>query len=391
MTQKGPWAFKRIDVGAKVLVLGAGEFVPVVLLDSSRFTTDRIATIIKQAEPFQLSEKIADDRRQIDLFSIVTSPGELTIPFVIEKGSGSSDGDGYLTAVIDASVSNVSVSPDKAFEASLGNRFELELTISKNTERRFFVDFYASDDDADDPQCKAVLCGRVEVQVFPDVFTQYERNQLVDEMTFIGPFAIAHAPEEYSDNYCLYAADRGLSKLLDNTVDFYAVDRSHTRLSSRALTKGQASRRGAKLRRSGFVYSDFTFDRYRRNDEIMKKVKNVNDYGVYRYAVITLRPGSELMHYLQKSIERKHGFHVYYLSLTDGFHTLLLVIDNRDPRNETYAIYDQEGITSSSGRFDCIDDGFAKQTSWTLLNFYLNKGFPCAVTTQIWKIQRQLR
>jgi len=106
-----------------------------------------------------------------------------------------------------------------------------------------------------------------------------------------------------------------------------------------------------------------------------------------------LNPGSALLQYFTNNIDGKRGYHVFYFSVSDDFHTLLLVIDNSIIGAEKYAIYDQHGMTSSFGPLNQIEAGFARQTSWTFLNFYGNNGFVPnfygGVTTRIWKIKRK--
>ena len=99
-------------------------------------------------------------------------------------------------------------------------------------------------------------------------------------------------------------------------------------------------------------------------------------------------------------IANRKGFHVYYLSITGGFHTLLLVIDSRNEKNQTYAIYDQHGPSSSNGKLSEIGEGLRRQTSWTFANTCLNRYSSHVLhnnnkhqqwdglTTTLWKIQR---
>ncbi len=372
------------------------EFVPVVRFDRASFKAGKSALLLERKDAVELSDKIDAHKRKASLISIITSPGNLTVPFKVERGMESLDRDGYLTPKTSGLFTNVSITPSAPFEICLDKSFELKVNITGNDKRQFFVDFYANDnpDDFFQGDLKNIFCGRVEFKVYPDVFMEHECDRLIDEINFIQPFADAGSPSEYAGNYCMSAAERGLSKLLNNTSDFYSVDRSHKRLNNIGFGGKNANDRGAFFHTQGFVESSFVFKDYQIKHKLRLATKNDVDFSANLYDVVQLNTGSELQKYLQNSIQDKIGFHVYYLSITEAFHTLLLVVDNRNPGNEQYAIYDQHGKTSSFGNFSDIEAGFARQTSWTFLNSYRNSGYKpniyTGVTTRLWKIRRKL-
>jgi hypothetical protein len=228
------------------------------------------------------------------------------------------------------------------------------------------------------------------------VFAEFEANELIREIEYIAPFADPHAPTqlpEYVHDYCMAAAERGLSRLLFNTTYFYAVDRAHNKLNNISFAGKNANDRGRTFASLGFVSDTFVFEDYQVHKDIMQQVHDLAGYQAHGYDAVTLAPGSDLLQFLQKTIANKPGFHVYYLSISDAFHTMLLVIDNRDPANELYTMYDQHGISTSAGRFEEIESGFARQTSWTVMNSYMNKHYDITMytnpRTRLWKIQRQ--
>jgi len=116
-----------------------------------------------------------------------------------------------------------------------------------------------------------------------------------------------------------------------------------------------------------------------------------------KYSIISFKPGEKtnLQSQIENGIEGRMGFHVYYFTVTNGFHTLLLVINNYDKNNATYIIYDQHGPTSSQGGLSDLAEGIRKQTSWTFANTCLNRyeagksNSWDATNTYLWKIQRK--
>lgn len=372
------------------------EFVPVVQVDRKNFLSDNVAAILEKKAFLELSDKIEEGKRRVDLITIVAAPGKMTIPFTVEKGVRTLDDDGCIKPKLNATTKGVVVAPSGRSKASFGKPFEVTVDILGSEKRSFFVELYAEDDadDVNQGELKEVFCGKVGIEVYPDVFSEYECNQLIDEINFIQPFADAGAPSEYASNYCMSAAERGLSKLLGNTTDFYSVDRSHKRLNSISFKGLGANDRGTYFRSLGYVQTSFVFDEYQINHALRKNTKCDADFTANMYKVVTLTAGSELKRQLDESIDGKRGFHIFYVSISDGYHTLLLIIDNRNAGSEVYALYDQHGMTSSHGNFVDIETGFARQTSWTFLDYYTYRGYDPKiygrVTTRVWKIQRKL-
>jgi len=104
---------------------------------------------------------------------------------------------------------------------------------------------------------------------------------------------------------------------------------------------------------------------------------------------------TKILNNFLQDIKSRQGFHVYYFCITGRFHTLLLVINNSNPCNTSYAIYDQHGESTSKGKSDNIGEGFARQTSWTFANTCLNRYINNktskwdSTNTMVWKIQRK--
>ncbi len=238
-----------------------------------------------------------------------------------------------------------------------------------------------------------------------DSFSKKDTDRLVEEIEYIVPFVEAKTAPEYDENYCMQAAERGLSRLLNNTIDFYSVQRgSHTQISKIRFSGLTAIDRGNKIQKMGYVKTNRSFNGYIINHSDRKLINNSsnnveakNNYKTVMYSIVNAPNSVKKDFYNQFILELddNYTFHVYYLSITGGFHTLLLIIDFRDPCNAKYKIYDQHGITRSTGQLDDIADGFIKQTSWTFANTCLNRYYTKKTTywdsteTRLWKIQRK--
>jgi hypothetical protein len=372
------------------------EFIPVVKFNATAFTKPVPVQFIETKDAVVCSNRIEEDKRKQSLFTFILPSGKIKLPFTVESGAGTWDNDGYIEAKIEPTTANVQVSSPSKIICKYGKSFDIEINISGNQEREFNVKFYANDneDDYNKGECNNVFCGSIEFKVHNDVFSLVEANQLIEEIEFIKPFVEAGSPDEYSNNYCMAAAERGLSKLFNNTTDFYSVDRSHNRLNSISFQNKGAKDRGDKFKTLGFVKSTFTFEDYTIDHKLRISTKNESDVYKNMYNVVSLKNGSSLYKYLSDEIGKKIGFHVFYMSVSNDFHTLLLVIDNTDKTASKYAIYDQHGKTSSFGNFSEIEAGLARQTSWTFLNDYYNRGCEPSkygkTTTRLWKIQRKI-
>ena len=74
------------------------------------------------------------------------------------------------------------------------------------------------------------------------------------------------------------------------------------------------------------------------------------------------------------------------LSITDGYHTLILLIDNTDRDSPKYEIWDDHGKSSSHGKLKDIVSGINRQTSWTFASTCL--GRRSDGTTDQWDSQK---
>lgn len=371
------------------------EFVPVVQVDPANFKSDQLVTALKGPK-VELSPLIDESLRTVEMDILVAIPGKMLVTCKVAKGrKGTLDDDGIISPRIVGKVQGVTVQAMNAGRARYGEAFQFTLDIVGSAERSLQIDLIANDDaqDANSGEFKDVLCGRIEVRTWPDVFSEADANRLIEEMEYIAPFDSAGVPAEYAINYCMHAAERGISKLLENKIDFYSVDRGHKRENGISLENMRAGLRGDNFLRSGFVKTKIEADDFVVNKKILAATKNEMDYRANKYDVVKLPMASPLARELRKSFEDKPGYHVYYVSVSDDYHTLLLVVDTHNSSKRIYAFYDQGGLTSSRGPLVDIETGLERQTSWSFLHFYKKNGFNldlrCGTMARIWKIQRK--
>jgi hypothetical protein len=259
-----------------------------------------------------------------------------------------------------------------------------------------------------------------------DVFKKDGIDLLKDELLYIKlrrrlrKYGWLDSPErdEYGRNgghgYCMGTAERGLSQLLGDTTNFYACERvtdKHLNKISFTGKNATAKGRGKHFHQLGYTEEPFTFEQnivykinYSKANLILhaKNSKDADDqYGneevEYGMIELTASGKTSITEKFKKDIKvREWGYHVYYITVTDGFHTLLLIIDNiTDPCNPTYEIWDQDAKSKSYGFLTDIAEGLRRQTSWTFANSCLNRyrdkntGTVDTTTTFLWKIRRK--
>jgi len=241
-----------------------------------------------------------------------------------------------------------------------------------------------------------------------DIYSTIEIKRLIDENTYLTAFVDSPSRlPEYSGNYCMAAAERGISELLQDYKNFYGVERkTHKRKNSVFFTGKTAIDRGNVMDSLGNVKSKWEFDKYKIDHNALKKINSSkndkeadNNFADVNNDIITISDESKksLYNLFLNDISSVFGFHVYYFCIVGGFHTLILVIDStKGPCESTYKMYDQHGVKSKGqGKLSEIGEGFRAQTSFNFANSCLNR-FKAgktkhwdSTTTYLWKIQKK--
>lgn len=241
-----------------------------------------------------------------------------------------------------------------------------------------------------------------------DVFQKIKYDLLMAELNYIAPEVNNPLPHsEYAGNYCMGAAERGLSELLSDAINFYAVERvTNKRKNKVSFSAQSAIDRGKKFESLGYTESFHKFNEYKIVNRAKDLIYNAKDEAeaitqytseLYNIIQFTATGQNNLTKIFDDDIKDKElGYHIYYLTVTDGFHTLLLIIDKlSDPCNPKYEIWDQHGKTKSIGLLTDIAEGIRKQTSWTFANSCLNRykskktKYVDSTNTYLWKIKRK--
>ncbi|OGU60324.1 MAG: hypothetical protein A2X64_03785 [Ignavibacteria bacterium GWF2_33_9] len=241
-----------------------------------------------------------------------------------------------------------------------------------------------------------------------DVFSKIKFDLLMSELKYVAPEVNSVQPHaEYASNYCMAASERGLSELLNDTTNFYAVERvTHKRKNQVSFSGKTAIDRGKQFQRLGYTEIIHHFKGYKvvnSKKDMIYKAKDESDaktqYSNVKFDIIEFNAtGKNVLakHFENDVINKEIGYHVYYFTVTDGFHTLILIIDKfTDPCNPKYEIWDQHGLTSSYGLLSDIAEGIRRQTSWTFANSCLNRyltnktQYVDSTDTYLWKIKEK--
>ena len=390
------------EIATEILVRRT-SFTPIIKIDENA-STDNVFSSTKtcladEKQAINLGDSFDEDKRQYVIPIIVVNkdnPSKLTIS-VLEGYTENwfSDQNGIVEFI--CSNPKVAITP-QTYLTSYADIFSISINHSLSWGDVFTIDI-KSKDNPDDAffSNNEVISGKLNcVVIKKDVFTTKEIESLEKENNSISLQVNKKPVEfpEYSGNYCMASAERMLSKLLNDIYHFYSVDENHNRLNNIGFSGKGAKDRGEYFRISDFTSSDYLFNDYKIDHSILLATKSLSDYQSNKYLAIKLSSeNNKLFNYFSTGIKGSIGYHIYYMSVSDDFHTLILVINNSDPCDPMYKIYDQHGQTSSSGSLTSIQEGITKQTSWTFLNQYMNAGFNpnlySNTVTRLWKIKRK--
>lgn len=135
--------------------------------------------------------------------------------------------------------------------------------------------------------------------------------------------------------------------------------------------------RAAQIKGAGYIASEKIFPAETIGWKGLKQPSNYND--AHKNAV------SE---YLLKAINHRHGYHVFYFTILNGYHVLTLVVNSLNPCDKKYQIYDQLRNRSEKS-FSNIDNDFLELivNNWPYAAG-LNDG-TASTKFAIWKMQRK--
>ena len=193
-----------------------------------------------------------------------------------------------------------------------------------------------------------------------DLFKQADYDIISDEMNYIKPFADVHSPSEYIGNYCMSAAERGLSKLLKNDIDFYSVERiTHKRKNKVGFSNKTADDRAKIFQTKGFIQSLVSFPTKDFSIKLNKTfdIDSTDGSSKDRDTIIVFKNEDNVYQTFLKNIRNEMGYHIYYCSIAGANHTMILIIDYNNPCDAKYEMWDQHGRSSSHGKLPKIANG----------------------------------
>jgi len=386
------------------------DFLPIVKVNNSEDAKNAIISV-KENETYK-KDKIdlgadydKDKRDYLVADIIITQNSVARIPLMVKRGFdpwGLQDDDGVLT--FECSNSSVKLKfidredtdyKDNAKEYNLnkaanGDVFVMEITPSSlKRGTKFTITVYASDND-DWTRNKSIrrgICGKFNLKVVEqDVFMEDEYKKGLNEILLIAEkYNKRPISGEYSVNYCIQAADRFLGKVVDNNKNFYAYD-DKTNTLTNVPSLENAIKRAIKIKELGYgkVYKEFLGNIFSIKEESKK-----DEYGNNPTRTLILKPQSGVKQFVQDQIGKNIGYHIFYLSIVEAFHTLILIIDNTEPSDTRYEIYDEQGLSSSKGIFDNIESGLTAQSQWVYRWVKPRYGYWAKLNISLLKFQRK--
>ncbi len=263
-----------------------------------------------------------------------------------------------------------------------GDNFEITLDNKSLHPAKYKLRIYTKD-----WKTKELLAGEFNlINHDKDVFSEADFSRMIEEIEVVASKVRARFPQEYNQNYCIYAADRYLGCLLEDHNSFYTLNALDQITSNiKFATSNGAILRAEKFKKLGYVKHEITIKKF--------EIKSLNNDSK-KILILNDNESGNIYQSIKNDIKDRIGYHVYYISLIDGFHTMILVVDNCHPCNPTYKIYDQHGLSNSSGELKNISNGHENskglnyQAQWLYNWVYTNFGYYPETLTKLWKIQR---
>ncbi|MCU7618429.1 hypothetical protein NZ698_14610 [Chryseobacterium sp. PBS4-4] len=385
------------------------DFLPIVRINNSEKSKNCIVSVADCAsEKINLGIDFDDDLRNYTVPDIViTKNSKAYIPLQNIQGYdgwGYQDGDGILEFRTNNAKAKIRLLSEKNPEkintnsktydlkdAEFGDQYTLEIFHTLNRGDKFSIEIYASDDNDGiwGRSKKTVKCGKLNFTVIQqDVFMVDELKKGFDLLSIISQeHKKRPTTGEYSVNYCIQGADRFLGAIVDNKKDFYAYDdKSQQLIYSPGFTT--AIDRAKKIEKLGYGRNYKEFD---GGIFGIQEVNKIDKYGNNPSRKLSLKTNGKeaINNYFQTVVKNKIGIHIFYLSIVEAFHTLFIVIDNTNPCDPTYKIYDEDGETSSYGQLKTIGDGLVGQSQWVYTWAKPKFGYWAKLNVSLLKFQRK--
>lgn len=198
---------------------------------------------------------------------------------------------------------------------------------------------------------------------YKDVFSEKDVERLIEE----NKISISQ------HTACIIAADKQLGKLLLDNKNFI------TETSNNKANVYNAYTRIDQIKNYGFVknFQIFEQNTFKGGGNYQPKEYNTGKQNV-------------ISNYLKNAIGNKIGYHVFYFTILNGYHVLLLVVNVLSPCDMKFKIYDQLRDRGDYQSFSLIDDKLLEMNvnNWSgAANLTRDK--TASTKFGIWKIQKR--
>ncbi len=363
--------------------LDSDEFVPKVSLHVSKVDESGGETkcTLDKKEDIPLSEYLDNGYRNNQTVVIETSKSEITLPFEIIKGNRESDDDkGIITVTLfkkledgttTSEIKGVKITNEKEFETTYRGTHSVKLEFKDLKESTdFYIDFYAKDDyeegwwwwedDVTSGKLTNIHCGRVKIEFVvpgPKVFSEKEVNKY--RKYIISNASLPPDPNtqtgygygETDKHDCVTAINRSLRKLLsDNSISAKAnMDDQMRKLISIDYATEQ-------------IEIEF-------KDSKGKKTKGDTDPSDFF--------NKNLAEKLKENLTEVTGYYFFGMSVMDGFHSVMIVVNKKSDSNIKYQIFDQHGtvlVNTYAEQISRVNSWYDENTINNWLIDYVNLG-----------------
>lgn len=198
---------------------------------------------------------------------------------------------------------------------------------------------------------------------YKDVFSEKDVERLVEE----NKISISR------HTACIIAADKQLGKLLLDNKNFI------TETSNNKANVYNAYTRIDQIKDYGFV----------KNFQIFEQ-STFKGGGNYQPKEYNTGKQNVISNYLKNAIGSKIGYHVFYFTILNGYHVLLLVVNASNPCDMKFKIYDQLRDRGDYQNFSLIDDKLLEMNvnNWSG-SASLTRDKTASTKFGIWKIQKK--
>lgn len=312
------------------------DFLPVVSVNTTEDPKNAIICISNgknfKNETINLGDDYDKDKKNYTIaYIVITRNSPSRIPLMVRRGYDPDffqDEDGRLSFVSSESKIQMSYidSEDTDFDsdakkynindAENGDVFVLSITPSRlERGKEFTISVYATDNNDRNPSTRKGICGKFKfIVVQQDVFMTEEIDLLLE----------INEGLVNNDEICFRVADKELASLLQN---------------SRLVLTNYVGKTGfdrvKEYKAMGYVKVEKYFN---QSNIWIRASENGYDLVPQKY-----KPGMDqvFFNFISSEIKDKIGYHVYYFVLLDGYHVLLLIVNNCNPNSPKFLIVDQ--------------------------------------------------